>query len=73
MLAKLTPAERAALDSEIKGNRKILMADSFIPAAMAVIYILIALYFRTIGGYKPITIDEEEGATAKGGAAPSHG
>jgi hypothetical protein len=30
--------------------------DSFIPATMAVIYLLILLYFKTIGGYKPVHI-----------------
>jgi hypothetical protein len=36
-----------------------LKADSFIPAAMAVIYLLILLYFKMIGGYKPVRIDPE--------------
>ena len=40
------------------GDRKTLKADSAIPAAMAVIYLLILLYFKSIGGYKPVHIDE---------------
>jgi hypothetical protein len=40
------------------GDRKTLRADSAIPAAMAVIYLLILLYFQSIGGYKAVTIDE---------------
>jgi hypothetical protein len=27
---------------------------------MAVIYLLMALYFKSIGGYKPLSITEEE-------------
>ena len=29
------------------------------PAAMAVIYLLLFLYFKTIGGYKPVHIAED--------------
>jgi hypothetical protein len=29
---------------------------------MAAIYLLLLLYFKAIGGYKPITIDDEEAA-----------
>ena len=42
------------------GDRKTLKADSFIPLTMAAIYLLILLYFKSIGGYKALTIDEEE-------------
>ena len=31
-----------------------------IPATMACIYLLILLYFKAIGGYKPVTIDMEK-------------
>lgn len=55
-LAKLGPEERAVHESSIKGDRKTLVADSFIPATMALIYLLVLLYFKTIGGYKPIHI-----------------
>ena len=39
------------------GDRRTLVADSFIPATMAVIYLLILLYFKSIGGYKPVHIE----------------
>ena len=42
------------------GDRKTLRFDSYIPAAMAVIYLLILLYFKSIGGYKVIRIEEQE-------------
>jgi hypothetical protein len=51
-----TPAQTAAIESDVKGNRRTLRADSFIPATMAAIYLLILLYFRSIGGYKPVHI-----------------
>lgn len=57
-LEKLTPEERAVYDASIKGDRRTLVADSFIPAVMAVIYLLILLYFKAIGGYKPLHIVE---------------
>jgi MFS family permease len=55
-LEKLTPAERAAFEAGIKGDRKTLVADSFIPAMMAAIYLCLLVYFRLIGGYKPVHI-----------------
>jgi hypothetical protein len=36
------------------------VADSFIPATMAAIYIALLLYFKTIGGYRPVTITREQ-------------
>ena len=42
----------------ITGDRRTLQADAFIPAVMAVVYLVLFLYFRTIGGYKPVHIDQ---------------
>jgi MFS family permease len=56
-LDKLTTQERAVHKASIEGDRKTLKADSLIPAAMAVIYLLLLVYFKTIGGYKPVHID----------------
>jgi MFS family permease len=55
-LEKLTPTERAAFDAGIKGDRKTLVADSFIPGMMAVIYLCLLVYFKAIGGYRPVHI-----------------
>ena len=55
-VVKLRAEERAVQESSIKGDRKTLVADSFIPATMAVIYLIILLYFKAIGGYKPVHI-----------------
>ena len=59
-LAALTPSERMAHRASIDGDRKTLKADSIIPGIMAVIYLLMLIYFKSIGGYKPVTIEGEE-------------
>jgi len=56
---KLDPKDRAIIEASIAGDRKTLKADAYIPAAMAVIYLLLFLYFKTIGGYKPVHIAED--------------
>ena len=52
-----TPEQRIVAEASIVGDRETLKADAFIPAAMAAIYVLLFLYFRTIGGYKTVHID----------------
>jgi hypothetical protein len=54
-----TPDQKTVVQSSIVGDRKTLKADSCIPATMACIYLLLLLYFKAIGGYKPVTIDME--------------
>lgn len=56
----LTEAEQTVVDADIRGNRQTLKVDSFIPAAMAIGYLLLMLYFRAIGGYKPLTISDSD-------------
>jgi MFS family permease len=51
-----TPAQKAIVDSSITGDRRTLKADAFIPATMALIYLLMLLYFKAIGGYKTVHI-----------------
>jgi len=60
-LDKLQPAQKTVLVSDMNGDRKTLVADSFLPATMAVIYLVLLLYFKAIGGYKPVHIGEVEG------------
>jgi hypothetical protein len=59
---KLSPEDRAILEANIAGDRKTLKADSVIPTLMAVIYLLILLYFKSIGGYKPVTLEAQASA-----------
>ncbi len=53
-----TPDQQILADASIVGDRKTLKADAWIPATMAVIYLLLLLYFKSIGGYRPVGIDE---------------
>ncbi len=55
-----TPEQAAIVLADQTGDRKTLKADSAIPAAMAVIYLLIMLYFKSIGGYKALKLEEEK-------------
>lgn len=61
-LVGLSADHQAFINADISGARTTLKADSYIPATMAAIYLLLLLYFKSIGGYKPITIDDEVAA-----------
>jgi hypothetical protein len=56
-----TPAQKDMVAADQIGDRKTLKADSFIPAAMALIYLGMLLYFRSVGGYRAVHL---EGTTA---------
>jgi len=56
---KRTPTQQAVVDAYIEGNRRTLKVDSFIPATMALIYLGLLLYFKSIGGYRPVRIGDE--------------
>ena len=56
---ELTDAEAAAAAASIEGDRKTLRADAFIPAIMAVIFLLLIFYFKAKGGYRPLKIEED--------------
>ena len=58
-LAALTPEERAVQQASIVGDRKTLKMDAWIPATMALIYLLLFVYFKAIGGYKPVHLAED--------------
>jgi hypothetical protein len=58
-----TADQQVVAEASIIGDRETLKADAYIPAAMATIYVLLFLYFKAIGGYKPVHID--------GGGAPA--
>jgi len=53
----LTPTEKAVHDASIAGDRRTLRADAFVPAIMAAIYLMLLIYFKTIGGYKIVHIE----------------
>jgi DHA2 family metal-tetracycline-proton antiporter-like MFS transporter len=55
--AAKTPEQRTVADASIIGDRETLKADAYIPAAMALIYLLLFFYFKTIGGYRAVRIE----------------
>jgi MFS family permease len=55
--AAKTPEQRTVADASIIGDRQTLKADAYIPAAMALIYLLLFFYFKAIGGYKVLKIE----------------
>lgn len=63
---QLPEEPKTVLQASIVGDRKTLVADAFIPATMAVIYLLILIYFRAIGGYKPVHIVPVEAQSVGG-------
>ncbi len=54
---KRTPEQQTVAAASIAGDRRTLKADSFIPATMAAIYLLLLIYFKAIGGYKIVHIE----------------
>jgi MFS family permease len=55
--AAKTPDQQIVADASITGDRETLKADSYIPVAMAVVYLLLFFYFKALGGYKTVRID----------------
>lgn len=53
---KATPDQKLLVEANQKGDRLTLRADAAIPATMAVIYLLLFIYFKGIGGYKSVHI-----------------
>jgi hypothetical protein len=56
---KASEDQKTIVKANQPGDRKTLKADSFIPITMAAIYLLMVLYFKTIGGYRPVSIEEK--------------
>ena len=54
-----TPEQKTLAEASIIGDRKTLKADAFIPATMAAIFLLLLLYFKSIGGYRTVKIEEQ--------------
>jgi len=62
---KADATQKVVHDADMKGDRRTLVADSFVPAIMGVIYLCLFLYFMTQGGYKPVHLVEQSAAGAK--------
>jgi len=53
-----TPAEAQVHDADLHGGRTALSVTAIVPATMAILYLLILLYFKSKGGYKAVHIGE---------------
>ena len=49
----------------LHGGREALRLTSYVPAVMAILYLLLILFFKSKGGYKALTISEEDAAAAE--------
>jgi MFS family permease len=63
--AKVGDDTKPVTAATLEGGRMALKITAAVPAIMAVLYLLMILYFKAIGGYKPVHID---GGQAKGTA-----
>jgi hypothetical protein len=54
-----TPDQEKVVQADQVGDRQTLKVDSLIPAAMAIVYLILLLYFKVIGGYKPVTMQSD--------------
>ena len=66
---KRTAKQTVVHEADLRGDRRTLTADSFIPAMMAAIYVMLLIYFKSIGGYKTVHLTDEERAKAKSALA----
>lgn len=58
--ADATPVTAATLE----GGRTALKLTAAVPALMAIIYLMLILYFKSKGGYKPVQLEDTTGAKA---------
>ena len=62
-------------DANLKGSRLALKDTALIPGCMAVGFLILVIYYKSIGGYKVLTLEEALGqapaADAESGAAPA--
>jgi len=56
---KGTPEQKAIVAANQAGDRATLKADSFIPLTMAAVYLLLMFYFKGIGGYRAVKLEEQ--------------
>ncbi len=56
----LTADQKAMVEANIAGSRKTLKADAVLPVGMGVIYLLLILFFKSQGGYRPLKLEEQQ-------------
>lgn len=57
---KGTPEQKAIVAANQAGDRATLKADSFIPLSMAAVYLCLLIYFKGIGGYRALKLEEQK-------------
>jgi hypothetical protein len=55
--SELNPAEKSVRAAVILGGRMSLKWTALVPLTMAIGYLLLIFYFKSIGGYRPVQID----------------
>lgn len=63
-----TPAQQVVGAADLFGGKMALRYTALVPATMAVCYLILILYFRSIGGYTAVHLDADQDSTH-----PSHG
>lgn len=56
---RMSHEERAVIEASIAADRRTLQVDSFIPAGMAGIYLLLLVWFKSRGGYRVLRIGSD--------------
>ncbi len=54
-------------EATLHGSRMALKLTAIVPAIMAVCYLLLMGYFKSIGGYKALTVEDEDASAAEAG------
>lgn len=62
--AEAATDKKPVQDAGLHGGRMALKLTSVVPAAMAALYLLLILYFKSKGGYKQLHLDGSDGAKA---------
>ncbi len=55
-----TAEEKQVHEADLHGGRTALKVTAAIPATMAVLYLLLLIYFRATGGYRALNVEGEE-------------
>lgn len=58
-LASLSTEDQTVIKASIRGDRHTLKTDAIIPAIMAAIFLLLFIYFKSIGGYRVLHLGDE--------------
>ncbi|MEN9579512.1 MAG: hypothetical protein RJA70_2521 [Pseudomonadota bacterium] len=66
-----TPEQQTMVSADQAGDRKTLAVDSYIPLAMAGIYLAMLLYFKARGGYRVLKLSDVDGSAPEDKKSPA--